>query len=94
MMSKQLKSGLWTVGTIMLLISVGSAIAHYNDALDRKADKMDVYRLQARITMDSIRNEAYKQDILEKLSRIDSSTSRTYDCLADLLNQRQVRYCK
>jgi hypothetical protein len=92
-MTKQQKSWLFSVGTVLFLVSIGSGIAHFQDELQQKANKLEVMQIETRFVAESLRTAAFRRDLYNRLVRIDSNTTRTYDCLSQILNDHKT-FCR
>ena len=92
-MTKQQKNWLFSVGTVLFLVGIGSGIAHFQDELQQKANRLELMQIETRFVAESLRTSAFRQDLFNKLVRIDSNTTRTYDCLSQILNDNR-RFCK
>lgn len=93
-MNKPMKGTVITISSAAILIAFGGGIAEVKNDIANKATKEDVQQLQYRFIAESSRADARYAKILDKLDKIDEATSRTYNCLADILSEKTVRFCK
>lgn len=92
-MTKQQKNWLFSVGTVLFLVSIGSGIAHFQDELQNKANRLELLQIETRFVAESLRTAAFRKDLFNRLVRIDSNTTRTYSCLSQVLNDHRT-FCQ
>jgi hypothetical protein len=92
-MTKQQKSMVFSIATVLFLFGVGSGVAHMQDQIEQKANKLELMQLETRFVAESLRTAAFQKELYSKISRIDSTTVKTYDCLSQILNDNR-RFCQ
>lgn len=79
-----LRSVVTLIGSIAVLISFGAALGSVHDEVKNKATKQELNIVIFRFEAESIRNQAFKDRVIERLDEIAVTTGKTEKRLQDI----------